>query len=270
MSTPKTNENARRLVSSWIKDLYSSKTTPYGLSADIFACALGSYGATDLGWTEIRDKAIEFRNYVSAQVADCTIRQVFRRPLGRRTTAASVSIFRLAAKPLRLSETFFGAYDYTFTFWPDKLWFLSTVDPANTTDHLHRRLVARAAGNIRSLAQAQDDLSTLWPTLMELGNRRRSQGCPADVAHFISPLEEGLVFGEFQKNDFERVEEAAPRLTMFHNGAVAEQKLFDYYSVGQKRAMVLFKTYIGQNQLKDTPQNQTRQIYSTASNRYQK
>jgi hypothetical protein len=91
--------------------------------------------------------------------------------VGSKEPAASVSIYRLTANPLRQSETLFGAYVYTFTFWRSGL---STTDPLCATDHLHQRLVERASSRHESLAEAQDSLSILWPTLLELGQQRRT------------------------------------------------------------------------------------------------
>ncbi len=245
---------AQHIVSSRIKDLYASKITPHGLPDDILLRALDGYGSTDLSWSALRDKGTDFRKYVTAHVSDCTIRHVFRRPLGKKLLpAASVSIFRLVANQLRHSDTLFGAYIHTFTFWPGGLWFLCATDPVCTTDHLHQRLVARAAGNLRSLAQAQDDLSILWPTLLQLHQQRRSQGRRGDVGHLITPLDDGLIFGDFQRNDFDEpaIAAAAPHLIEFRNGSHTEQRLRDFYSVGNERAMVMLRTYVGGDQLKD-------------------
>jgi hypothetical protein len=155
---------------------------------DVLVHALEGYGAQSLTWPSLRSKAQNFHRYVATNVSDCTIRRVFRRPIGSKEPAASVSIYRLMAKPLRLSETLFGANTHTFTFWRAGLWFLSTTDPLFTTDHLHQRLVERASRRHESLAEAQDSLSIPWPTLLELGQQRRKQGRPANVTNFISPM----------------------------------------------------------------------------------
>jgi hypothetical protein len=246
---------AQQVVSAWINNLFATKTTPHGLPEDIALRALEGYSGTDLSWSEIRNKAIDFRNYVSAQVSDCTIRHAFQRPLGKKLPATSVSIFRLMANPLRHSETLFGAIVHTFTFWPSRAWILTTVDPLCTTDHLHQRLVQRAAGNLRSLAQAQDDLSILWPTLVQLHQRRRVQGRLGGVGHFVSPMDDGLIFGDLQRNDFDGIADvavAAPTLVDFRNGATFEQKLLDFHSNDHERLMVIVRTYVGKKDLKDT------------------
>lgn len=155
---------ARQTVSAQIKQLYNSKTTPHGLPQDVLVHALEGYGAQDLSWPSVRSKAQDSYEYASTHISDCTIRRVLRRPMGNKEPAAAVSIYRLTANPLRQSETLFGAYIYTFTFWRSGLWFLSTTDPLCTTDHLHQRLVERASSRRESLAEAQDSLPILWPT----------------------------------------------------------------------------------------------------------
>jgi hypothetical protein len=143
---------AKQLVSSAIKTFYESKKTPHGLPEDVVLRALEGYDTKHLDWLAVRAKALDFVNYASKHVSDCTIRRILRRPIGRKRAAASVSIFRLAARPLRSSETLFGAYTHTFTFWPSGMWFLSTTDPLFATDHLHQRLVERASNSYESLA----------------------------------------------------------------------------------------------------------------------
>jgi hypothetical protein len=245
---------ARQLVSSWIKELQDSKTTPHGLPEDILVNALDGYGTENLSWPFVRSKAQDFLNYVSAHVSDCTIRHIFRRPIGRKEPAGSVSIYRLMDGSLRQAETLFGARVYTFTFWRSGLWFLSTTDPLYTTNHLHQRLVERSSTRHEFLAEAQDSLSILWPTLLELGQMRQRLGRQGNVTNFVTPFADGLTFGDVQKFDFtdEVLNAAAPTMIDFKYGLALEQKLFDYFSSQGMRVMVVARTFVGSNQLKDT------------------
>jgi hypothetical protein len=244
---------ARQMVSSWIKELQESKTTPHGLPEDLLVNAFDGYNTENLSWPFIRSKAQDFRNYVSAHVSDCTIRHIFRRPIGRKEPAASVSIYRLMGGPFRQSETLFGARIYTFTFWRSGLWFLYTTDPLYTTDHLHQRLVERSSTTHQSLAEAQESLSVLWPTLLELGQMRQRQGRRGNVTNFVTPFADGLIFGDVQKFDFtdEVLEAAAPTMIDFKYGLALEQKLFDHFNSQGMRVMVVARTFVGGNQLKD-------------------
>jgi hypothetical protein len=176
-----------------------------------------------------------------------------RRPIGRKTPAAAVSIFRLMANPLRTSQTLFGANTYTFTFWPNCLWFLSTADPLYTTDHLHERLVERASKRRTSLAETQDSLSILWPTLIALGQQRRQQGLRANVTNFVTPLTDGLIFGDMQRFEMSEdvAEAAAPTVVEFSNALGLEKRLCDFFSNGHERLMVCVRTYVHDRQLKE-------------------
>jgi len=245
---------AQQLVSSAIENFYESKKTPHGLPEDVLVHAFEGYGTEDLDWPLIRTKALNFEKYASAHVRDCTIRRVLRRPIGRKHAAASVSIFRLAARPFRSSQTLFGVYTHTFTFWPSGWRFLSTTDPLFTTDHLHQRLVERASNNYESLATTQDQLSILWPILLELGQQRQRRGLPGNLTHFVTPLADGLVFGEIQKVDMtpEVAEAAAPSLMDCKGGVVIQRELPDYFCNEQWRILVLVKTFVGKNELKDS------------------
>src|SRR5262249_32230805 len=91
---------AQQSISNWIEDLHSRQKTPHGLPEEVLVHALEGYGGGSLSWPSVRDKGINFRNYISKEVSDCTIRYAFRRPLGKKPPATSVSIFRLMANPL--------------------------------------------------------------------------------------------------------------------------------------------------------------------------
>jgi hypothetical protein len=114
--------------------------------------------------------------------------------------------------------------------------------------------VGRSSRRHESLAEAQDSLSILWPTLLELGQQRRKQGRPANVTDFITPMADGLIFGEMQKLDMnaEMADLAAPALIDFRDGLALEHQLFDFFYKGGKRLLVLVRTFVGSDQLKDT------------------
>jgi hypothetical protein len=245
--------NARQALSLKIAELYRLKITHHGLPEEILVHALEGYGTENLGWSSLKLKARHFCEYVSAHVSDCTIRHVVQRPLGRREPAASVSIYRLTAKPLRQTETLLGANIYTFTFWPSRLWFLSTTDPLYTTDHLHQRLAERAATKQQTLAGAQDSLSILWPTLIELGQQRRKHGRPGNVTNFITPFGDGLVFGDMQKLEMSAkiADLVAPQMIDFKDLVGVEHRLADFFSKGNLRLMAIVRTYVAGTQLKD-------------------
>src|SRR5262245_8418664 len=99
-STKSQAKLARQTVTSWINEFYRSKLTPHGLPEDVLVHALERYGAESLTWPSLRSKAQDFHRYVTTNVSDCTIRRVFRRPIGSKEPVASVSIYRLMAKPL--------------------------------------------------------------------------------------------------------------------------------------------------------------------------
>lgn len=249
-ATSATSAIAKQRVSSWIAELQAAKTTPHGLPEDVLIHALDGYGDKNLSWPQIRAHAQYFYNYISMQVSDCTISRAFQRPIGtKKVPTAAVSIFRLNAKPLRHSETLFIASIFTFVFRPSEVWFLTTTDPLYTTDHLHQRMTERAKTSYRSLSQAQDDLSILWPTLVELGQQRRLLG-RAGVSDFITPWSDGLMFGTLEKF-FGPIELFAPTIIDFSNRIGVKRDLTDFYRSGNARLAVTVRTYVGGNQLKE-------------------
>jgi hypothetical protein len=130
---------------------------------------------------------------------------------------------------MRHAETLFNASIYTFVFRPSAVWFLTTNDPLYTTDHLHQRMVERAARSYRSLSEAQDHLSVLWPSLVELGQQRRRQGRRANVTDFVTPWADGLMFGNMEKLDGP-VDLFAPTIIDFSNWTGIKRDLKDFYS----------------------------------------
>jgi hypothetical protein len=242
----------KQRVSSWIAELQAAKTTSHGLPEDVLIHALDGYGSENLSWPQIRSHAVKFYTYISAQASDCTISRAFQRPIGtKKVPTAAVSIFRLMAAPLRGSETLFNASIFTFVFRPSGVWFLTTTDPLYTTDHLHQRMLERADKHYRSLSQAQDDLSILWPTLIELGQPRRPrQGRRAGVTDFVTPWSDGLMFGNMEKLDGP-VELFAPTVVDFSNGAGIKRNLTDFHCAGDERLAVIVRTYVAEDQLKE-------------------
>ena len=246
-------KRAENAVRSEIADL-REKFTLHGLPADVLVRAFDGYGSTELSWPQLRSKALDFERYLQSQVSHCTIRTAVRRPLGKRRPATSLALFRLMDAPLRERQTLFGAHTFTFTFWPNEAWFLRVFDVLCTTNHLHQRLIERGAASHFSLAKTQDDLSLLWPMFEELHRQRRHRGLIGGISHFVTPVYDGLVFGEFQQNDFGGLASAAdapPVLLEFSNGLAVETRLHDYYSNGAQRLMVIARTYIGTNELSD-------------------
>jgi hypothetical protein len=243
---------SKQKVASWIEELRRSKTTPHGLPEDIIIQALQGYGDATLTWPQVSFHARRFYNYVSAHVSDCTIRRAFHRPIGvRKVPSAGVSIFRLTAVPLRQIETLFNAAIYTFVFRPSSVWFLTTNDPLCTSDHLHQRMVERAATSYRSLSEAQDYLSILWPTLYELGRQRLHQGRHANVTDFVTPWADGLMFGNMEKVDGP-IHLFAPKIMDFSNSVCITRDLKDLHSSEKHRLVIVVRTFVGGEQLKET------------------
>jgi hypothetical protein len=114
-------------------------------------------------------------------------------------------------------------------------------------------LVERASNSYESLATTQDQLSILWPTLLELGQQRQRGGIPGNVTHFVTPLADGLIFGEMQKIDMtpEVAEAAAPRLMDCQGGVLIQRQLADYFCNKESRFQVVVKTFVGKDGLKE-------------------
>jgi hypothetical protein len=98
-------KRAQNVVSSEIAEL-RAKFTPHGLPEDVLVRAFDGYSGADLSWLQLRSKAQELKRYLEAQVSHCTIRTAFRRPLGQRPPATSLSVLRLMDAPSEKNRPF--------------------------------------------------------------------------------------------------------------------------------------------------------------------
>ncbi len=122
-------------------------------------------------------------------------------------------------------------------------------DPLYTTNHLHQRMVQRAGTSYVSLSQAQDDLSILWPTLLELGEQRRRQGRRGNVTDFATPWADGLMLGNMEKLGGS-IELFAPTLIDFSRAVGFKHVFRDFHSSVDRRLMVIVRTYVSGDQLR--------------------
>jgi hypothetical protein len=90
--------------------------------------------------------------------------------------------------------------------------------------------------------------------LIELGQRRRRQGRPANIKHFISPLVDGLIFGEMQRLDMDAdmANSIAPELMDCRNGLALRHQLVDFFRKRDKRLFITVRTFVDQDRLQST------------------
>lgn len=238
---------AKRLISQKIQELVQSGPSEMGLPSNIFTVALAGYSTRNLSFSEVTLRRNELAKLLRQTVPSALIQTGSRRSLNPRRRAAAVMIYHPRTAPTR-GTTFFGAYCETFLVCEWRLAFLHTMEPVATTAHLHQRMLERSQSVFKSFAELQDDLSTIWPALIELGNLRRMQGEKANLTCFFSPWEDGLMFGDFMAVPGMAL--AAPRVIEFRDGGGVEMYLHDFYAKGNQRALALIRTFIGPREMR--------------------
>lgn len=244
----KTDKKAKKTVAEQVEVLLGQKKkTP--LPNDILVDALDGYASAQLssGALTIKLKKIEERIRSEVKDSDIAVHYIKSLSMGKESRAIGV----YSVRPVSMGHaTYFGAYFHSLVFKPDCCLFLSAVEPAGTTSHLHERIISRSQHPYSTFTEAQGRLSDFWPLFAEAGNRLRLAGKSASpIQYFASSWADGLLFGEMQ---YLPVEEGlgAPYVVEFKDGVGRQELLPDLYSQGDKRLLASFKTFIGPAELK--------------------
>ena len=224
------------------------------LSDDILKIAMKSYERSYCPHGELFKAQKRVEDVVRAASSDVLLVSGKGKSLSRRVNGRALLVLLPVASPFRAKHSFIGNYAFAFGFWRTRFLFLATVEPGGVSTHLHQRIMQRSAAAFTNLAEAQDRFSDLWPTLVELGQRRREAGQRGNVSDFVSPWADGLMFGDFARFDFEAETLAlkAPRLWDFDpaKGNLWKHEVIDRYRNGPERLGYNLRTYIGPTELK--------------------
>src|SRR4030081_118309 len=101
----------------------------------------------------------------------------------------------MSPKPVKMERgTLMAAYCATFLFKRDECWYLSAIEPAGTTTHMHERIRGRSAQRYGNFAEAQERLSDFWPLFVEVGQYLKRQGqSQKPIEFFLFPWADGLL-----------------------------------------------------------------------------
>jgi len=223
------------------------------LGADILLLATQRYQGGFCPPDQLQRARADVEAIVKQRTADVLVLSGRRRSLSKKKDATALLALLPKATPFRDDQFFVGLYSFAFGFWRDRALVISGIEPGGVPTHLHQRIIQRSRQVYTSLADAQDRFSDLWPCLVEVGERRRLAGRPANVGDFVSPWADGLMFGDFAAVEFPPSTLHLSRPVLFdYDPKRGTQKLIlsDRYSTDTARLGYQLRTYIGPDQLR--------------------
>ena len=147
-------------------------------------------------------------------------------------------------------RTFLGAYSYTIILKPSEAWLVTSIEPAATQPHLFQRLIERSTQAVESFAEVQEKLSDVWIALMWMRSRRVLSGRGFFPHEFMTPWEDGLLFGKVEKLVGLPVGSTQPLVYVVNAGPAQRHYLPDFYLEGDKRVNVFTHTFVGPSELR--------------------
>jgi hypothetical protein len=196
-----------------------------------------------------RRKVLE--DILRADIPDLTVQRGFRKPASRDgdRTSAGLMIYEPRAVE-QDGRVFLGAYNYTIILKPSKAWIVSSIEPAVTQPHLFQRIIERSSMTIESFAEVQARLSDVWFTLLWMRSRRVLSRRGFIPHEFMTPWEDGLLFGKVEKLEGLAEGAAAPLVYVVRTGPPERHYLPDFYAEGPNRVNVFTHTFVGPGELR--------------------
>ena len=177
-----------------------SRASTFGLPPNILLLAYEGYQQDLVSWTHVIKRANEVHDELQRRMPEAILEMVVHESVKVGEAAIGVSAYHMfAAKMEDSGEAFFNGVTHTFVFWQWGVWLLQTNDVVGATGHFHRRVMTRDRSQHFSFTGLHNSVSTLWPALVELGQRRRRSEERANITFFVVPYSRGLICVEFQK-----------------------------------------------------------------------
>jgi hypothetical protein len=241
---------ARARARSEIERLFASRPDNRSLPEDILFLALEGYEAGPVLPNSLINRRNKVAQKIQDEVADVLVTNGERRSLDRRKTAAATMIYQARVKKMERPSTLMVGWCDTLLFKSESVAILTSLEPVGAEEHLLQRVIQRGPLSYQSVSAVVENLSLLWPSLIELGQRRRMAGMKADVSFFISPWADGYFFADMTRLDG-LAKGAAPTLIEFKSGIGVEYELPDFYAKGSDRLFVQARTFLASSEMKE-------------------
>ena len=209
------------------------------------------YGNRHPTSSELVSRRNSLERVLCADIPDCTVRRGLKKSLsnGGGRTAAGLMLYE--PRPVQRGErTLIGAYNYTIILKPSEAWMVTSIEPAATQAHLFQRIVERSNSKLPSLAHIQERLSDVWIPLMWMRSRRVLSGRGFIPHEFMTPWDNGLLFGKVEKIDDLPAWAANPLVYIVRAGSPQRYSPPDFYSEADKRVNAFTHTFVGSAELR--------------------
>jgi hypothetical protein len=209
------------------------------------------YGDRHPTAAELASRRNVLEDILRADLPDLTVRRGFKKSLPRDgdRTSAGLMVYEPRAVE-RDGRTFLGAYNYAIVLKPSEASIISSIEPAVTQSHLFQRIIERSGKTIDSFADVQERLSDVWLVLLWMRSRRILSGRGFIPHEFMTPWDDGLLFGKVEKIDGLAEAAAAPLVYVARVGPPQRDYLPDFYAEEGQRVNAFTHTFVGPAELR--------------------
>jgi hypothetical protein len=196
-----------------------------------------------------RRKALE--DILREDVPDLTVRRGFKKSLSKDGSRTSAGLMFYEPRAFEQdNRTLLGAYSYTIILKPSEAWVVASIEPAATQSHLFQRIIERSSRAVETFAEVQERLSDVWIALLWMRSRRVLSGRGFIPHEFMTPWEDGLLFGKVEKIVGLPVASMKPLVYVVRSGPAQKHYLPDFYLEGDKRVSAFTHTFVGPSELR--------------------
>lgn len=231
-----------------LNEFLASRASTFGLPQNILMLAYEGYRQDIVSWKHVVRRAHEVHDELQRRMPEAIIEMVKHETEEVGEAAIGISAYHMSAAKMEVGgEAFLNGVTHTFVFWRWGVWLLQTNDVIGATGHFHRRVMTRDRSQHFSFTGLHNAVSTLWPALVELGQRRRQFEERANITFFVVPYSGGLICAEFQKLRESHI--FRPVLRVLDKEIVTDFPLATPFSNGDDHLLVMPRTFLPHRRL---------------------
>ncbi|WP_156940825.1 hypothetical protein [Mesorhizobium sp. LSJC265A00] len=231
-----------------LNEFLASRASIAGLPQNILLLAYEGYGQDIVSWQHVVQRAHEVHDELQRRMPEAIFEMVVHQSEEVGEAAIGVSAYHMSAAKMEVGgEAFLNGATNTFVFWRWGVWLLQTNDVVGATGHFHRRVMTRDRSPHFSFTALHNAASTLWPALVELGQRRRGFDERANITFFAVPYSGGLICAEFQK--LQESHRFKPVIKVLDREIVRDFALATPFANGDDHLLVMPRTFLDRRRL---------------------
>jgi len=195
---------------------------------------------------ELVSRCNALEDLLRVDIPDLAVRRGFKRSLSKVGNRMSAGLMVYEPRAVEQGgRTLLGAYSYTIILKSSEAWVVVSIEPAVTQSHLFQRIIERSSRPVASFAEVQVALSDVWIALMWMRSRRVLSGRGFIPHEFMTPWEDGLLFGKVEKLTGLADGATEPLVYVVRAGPPQRHFLPDFYSGGGERVNAFTHTFVG-------------------------